>query len=54
MHLGRYLKTMSPSGEILSISVAQELTTGLLGYYGKERLHTGIGGVPPRRLLMAA
>jgi putative transposase len=37
-----------------SIQHAQELATEWLWKYNNERPHTGIGGVPPRRLLMAA
>jgi putative transposase len=37
-----------------SIEHAQELATEWLWKYNNERPHTGIGGVPPRRLLMAA
>ncbi|WP_397420173.1 transposase [Pseudohongiella nitratireducens] len=37
-----------------SVGHAQELATEWLWKYNNERPHTGIGGVPPRRLLMAA
>lgn len=37
-----------------SVAHAQKLATKWLWKYNNERPHTGIGGVPPRRLLMAA
>ncbi len=37
-----------------SVEHAQKLATEWLWKYNNERPHTGIGGVPPRRLLMAA
>ena len=37
-----------------SVSHAQELATEWLWKYNNERPNTGIGGIPPRRLVMAA
>ncbi|MAO40544.1 MAG: hypothetical protein CMK70_10055 [Pseudohongiella sp.] len=54
--LARYVAIWPPRGgsKLLAINNAKELATEWQWKYNNERPHTGIGGAPPRRLLMTA